>query len=278
MSPHLFFCLPPSEIAAADLKIDANSNLAAFLGDPKFPHTIMSAGRGERIIRLQDLYKTYSGLEFTRAHDRPIAMDGIYSRLLKAFDAKGGYGMFDQGEQNLGLLRRILLWYRPDDTPTLDRIQFPQGQAVPPSWSLMAYMGRIDFLWLKFDGIEWKSLRSPWCEKRGPTDSGDMALRGRVRDIIAGFAGTEDEGKLQFDIPSEQPSNRIGMQCVVLGVEHDRVPPRALADRRHYFLIVRPIETQYLMQLGGSRVYERVGAGYLPGRFVTPERDEVQIL
>ena len=130
------------------------SGLAAFPRDPNFPQIIMSASQGEKIIRLQDLFKTYSALEFTRASDRPIAMDGIHSRLLSTFGAQGGYGLFDEGRQRSGLLRRNLLWYNPDDDSALERIRFPEGQPAPPSWSWMAYTGKIDFLWLKFDAIE----------------------------------------------------------------------------------------------------------------------------
>ncbi|KAK5654616.1 hypothetical protein OQA88_7246 [Cercophora sp. LCS_1] len=268
------------ETAVADTPFHLNSNLAAFLGDPKFPRIIMTASRGERIIRLQDLYKNYSSLDFTRAHDRPIAMDGIHSRLLKAFGAKGGYGMFDQGNQNSGLLRRVLLWYRPGDTPTLERIKFPREQPVPPSWSWMAYTGKIDFLRLQFDGIEWKEIWSPWCKQPGlaTTDAGprgDVVLRGRVRSINASFSHAGEEGELHFDMPSERDTT--SMQCVVLGIEHDKVSPRPLAERRHYFILVQPAESRDLMQPGGGPVYKRVGAGYLPGRFITPVGEEVQI-
>ena len=45
----------------------------------------MSATQGEKIIRLLNLFKTYSALAFTNPTDRPVAIDGIQSCLLKAF-------------------------------------------------------------------------------------------------------------------------------------------------------------------------------------------------
>jgi len=50
----------------------------------------MNATQGEKIIGLQNLFKTYSSLGFTKVSDRPVAVDGIQNRLLKAFDIQGG--------------------------------------------------------------------------------------------------------------------------------------------------------------------------------------------
>ncbi|KAK3346547.1 hypothetical protein B0T25DRAFT_583715 [Lasiosphaeria hispida] len=141
------------------------NNLAAFLGDPNFPGIIMSASQGEKIIRLLNLFKTYSSLAFTNASDRPVAVGGIQSCLLKAFETQGGYGILSQDDDdgknsNLGrrgLLRRGLLWYRPANKEALVPITFPPSQAVP-SWSWMAYMGQIDFLRPGFGTVEWMEL------------------------------------------------------------------------------------------------------------------------
>ncbi len=127
----------------------------------------MSASQWEKIIRLQNLFKTYSGLGFTRASDRAVAADGIQSSLLRALGTRGGYGIFSEdaadvnNKDHRGLLRRGLLWYRPADKQALAPIQFPPGREVP-SWSWMAYMGEIDFLRLTFGAIDWMDLRSPW--------------------------------------------------------------------------------------------------------------------
>lgn len=247
----------------------------------------MSASQGERIIRLQDLFKTYSTLDFTRAYDRPIAMDGINCRLLKAFGANGGYGIFDEGQKRGGLLRRSLLWYRSADNPTLARIQFPRDHPGAPSWSWMAYTGKIDFLPLRFGAIEWMEIRSSWSKSaRGlptaaPADGvgsgvggNGVALWGRVRDIT-GTTDAGEEGKLFYDIPGEGAGNgRDRMQCVVLGVERSQL---ALASRRHYFILVRPDSSKNSAQLGASKVYERIGAGYLPGRYISAGGQEAQI-
>ncbi|KAK0630532.1 hypothetical protein B0T17DRAFT_222911 [Bombardia bombarda] len=114
------------------------NNLAAFLGDSHFPNIIMSASQGEKIIRLLNLFKTYSSLAFTNPRDPPTAVDGIQNRLLKAFKTQGRYGIFGQDvdesnkNNNLGqrgLLRRTLLWHRRhENKDTLVPIDFPPAK------------------------------------------------------------------------------------------------------------------------------------------------------
>jgi hypothetical protein len=268
-----------SEIKSVKLTFATYSNLAAFLGDPNFPHIIMSASQGEKIIRFLNLCKTYSGLAFTKAYDRPIALDGIQSCLLKAFGMHGGYGIFaennDKGHRP-DLLRRSLLWYRPPDKKELVRIKFPQdhaGVATVPSWSWMAYMGEVDFLQPPFGNINWTAIRSPWLSSKSrvaPLDDrrGSLTLSGKVRDITV---GREDEtsGKLYYDTPSESQKKKT--QCVVLGVEKGN---QAIGSLLHYFILVQPARSRLL---GETNVYERVGAGYLPGRCISTDGQKVHI-
>ncbi|KAK0723404.1 hypothetical protein B0T26DRAFT_674977 [Lasiosphaeria miniovina] len=280
-----------------------SNNLAAFLGDPNFPRIVMAASQGEKIIRLQDLYKRYSALGFTRDNDRAIAMEGIHRRLLHAFHADGGYGILDEGSHRSGLLRRNLLWHRPASSPPLARIRFPRrggggGQPQlppPPSWSWMAYTGPIDFLRLKFGEIDWMEIRSPWSERgvaaaaaaasssvAAPADadalsrtggSGSAALWGRVRDIVE-IPEAEKDGRLFCDTSDENGARNGSdrMQCVVLGVEKGSLE---LASRHHYFILVRPVSSPQI-GLGGT-VYERVGAGYLLGKYIEEGGQEAQI-
>ncbi|KAI0148501.1 hypothetical protein GGR57DRAFT_475638 [Xylariaceae sp. FL1272] len=51
----------------------------------------MSGSQRENIIRLQNLYKTYSQLEFSNTIDRPIVVDGIQNRLLNASGTRAGW-------------------------------------------------------------------------------------------------------------------------------------------------------------------------------------------
>jgi hypothetical protein len=220
----------------------------------------MSASQGEKIIRFQDLYKTYSRLSLPNPFDRPIAISGLENRLLKAFDARGGFGVFD-GQS--GLLQRSLLWYRPADK-VLTRIQYPSSSTamVPPLWSWIAYIGGIDYLVPKFGNIVWMKLTSPWSLARGGDISAKNAsttLGGEVQAIKLDI--TDENGRLYFD--SFEAVDTSAVQCVVLGVEQGNQPP---SFKIHYFILVAPTIT---FGSDGSKVYERIGVGYLLSRYIS---------
>ncbi|KAK4201045.1 Serine/threonine-protein kinase par-4 [Triangularia verruculosa] len=168
-----------------------SNNLAAFVGDPHFPRIIMGVSLGERIIRLQNLFKTYLGLHFTNNFDRPVAVIGMQNRLLDTLDTSGGYGILGQddddyaemdnaitrAETNYGqrsLLRHNLLWNRRCEehkgaekhvSPTtaeagLEPIDFPEDHNGAPSWSWMAYIGEIDY----FRELNGLFVFVPWCQ------------------------------------------------------------------------------------------------------------------
>jgi len=229
----------------------------------------MSASQGEKIIRFQNLYKTYSSLGFTRHSDRPIAVDGIQNRLLKALRANGGFGIFDEGQKGQdGLLRRALLWYRPANKH-LTKIQFPQTHRFPPpSWSWMAYMGEIDYLNLKFGVFDWEDVHSPWSYGEMEAKQGSsIALSGRLRTISPDAAG-DDAGKFYFDMLEQRDTSLL--QCVVLGLEQGR----SVDSRLHYFILVAPA-TPLVPHV--SHVYERIGVGHLPGKWISAEGSTVKI-
>ena len=251
----------------------------------------MSASQGEKIIRLQNLFKTYSSLAFTNASDRPVAVGGIQNCLLKAFDTQGGYGIFGQDDEDSnrksrlgqrGLLRRSLLWYRPPNKEPLTPIRFPPDQEVP-SWSWMAYVGEIDFLRPGFGIAEWLELQSPWPGSRtraksalllpggGPVTHTAL-LKGKIRDIVS-RAETGSSGHLFYDIP--ELANELKLQCLVLGVEKGT---QGIGERRHYFIIVQPAKVS-TPRLGLTEtVYRRIGAGYLPGKFISDGGQDGQVV
>ncbi|KAI1322755.1 hypothetical protein F5Y16DRAFT_404159 [Xylariaceae sp. FL0255] len=267
------------------------NGLAAFLGDPGFPQIIMSASQGEKILRFQNLYKTYSSLGFTNPSDRAVAMSGIQSRLLKAFGTLGGYGIFDEDKRASrgGLLRRSLLWHRPDDKKLVS-IQFPthSGLTGVPSWSWMAFMGEIDYLKPEFGQIDWLDIVSPWSSRKSMhSPSGPLSLTkdlkdlhhsnnttalisGMVRDIIR----RDDEnfiGKLYFDIPSQTSVDHV--RCMVLGIAKGE---RLDEQRKHFVLLVQSDASRGDND-SPDGLYHRVGAGYLVGKFLSKEQGRIYV-
>jgi hypothetical protein len=186
----------------------------------------------------------------------------------------GGFGVFDEGITR-GLLRRSLLWRRGNDTLSLSRIRFPPESVVSyvPSWSWMAYTGGIDYLEPEFGSYEWEDLVSPWSANKPLNVSTDpnnanIALVTTAREYDLGVA-VPGEGELIFDTPggSSQPKTL----CVLLGKARGSPDPET---QRHYILIVAATAEQ---DRSGSKLYERVGAGYLPGKCISPSCCSVTI-
>ncbi|KAB5582972.1 hypothetical protein GE09DRAFT_1167128 [Coniochaeta sp. 2T2.1] len=247
------------------------SDLSAFLGDPNFPQIIQKAAQGEKILRYQDLYKRYSRLGLSNDFDRPMAIDGLQRRILDALCTQGGFGVFDEGDRKKGLLRRSLLWYRADEPEGLKRISFPSKRAIwaVPSWSWMAYMGAIEYISPPFNGVAWEKLVSPWSGGvdgvRTEGADGGIVIVGEARSYDP-FKGLDPKGEdqergfLVFDEPGH--SEQRTALCVVLGI--GKAVPRQ--EARCYLMLVRVVVGAKDRQ-GGS-IYERVGAGWLPGRCI----------
>ena len=253
--------------------IEDHSKLAAFLGDPDFPHILYNASQGEKILRYQELYREYSRLGLSEPYDRPTAIDGLQQRLLRTMRVSGGFGVFDEGVTR-GLLRRSLLWRRGIDTPSLSRIHFPPQSVVStvPSWSWMAYTGGIDYLQPDFGCYEWEDLQSPWSPKTPTNVSStdynlaNIALEAIAREYDLG-AAVQGEGELIFDTPNG--SAKPDTLCVVLGKAKGSPSPET---QRHYILMIAAQRGR-----AGSRVYERVGTGFLPGKCISSSGFKVKI-
>ncbi|KAJ8130175.1 hypothetical protein O1611_g3458 [Lasiodiplodia mahajangana] len=259
------------------------NDVAAFLGDPNFPEIIMRASRGEKILRYQDLYKKYSRLGLSEIWDRTTAIGGVQAQILKALDADGGYGVFDEGSKNAnnGLLRRSLLWCRDDNTSKMSRIVFPKQHLIAeiPSWSWMAHAGGIDYISPPFGGVDWEKMKSPWSSNmsvgvgKAHTDlqRGSIALVAEASEYNADAAIRVGDGEIILDNPGG--SYTPPTECVVLGIKKGMAELKA-KDRTHYLLVVTATTRQ---DINGLPIYERVGAGYLPGKCIKSERHTISI-
>ncbi|KAI0439233.1 hypothetical protein F4803DRAFT_564698 [Xylaria telfairii] len=253
-----------------------DNRLAAFLGDPNFPqvailshHSERGTSRSEKILYFQDLYKKYSRLEFSHWEDRAVAMEGLEQRLSRAFESRGKFGILADklGAFNRSFLHRSLLWHRGADQKSLTKIHFPPDRQKAPSWSWMAYRGGIDYLNVPFDSVDWESgdIRSPWqstdVRTSGPRKEEVIAFNAVARKFVEGQKGHENV-KIVYDETGMTDGAISSVRCVVIG----KTKGGALTENKtHYVLLVAPgaaIATK------GTKVYERIGAGSMPGRFI----------
>ncbi|RBQ74195.1 hypothetical protein FVER14953_08385 [Fusarium verticillioides] len=229
---------------------------------------MMEADKGAKILGYQDLYKLYSGLALTRPSDRPWAINGLQERIVSALKIQGQFGVFfeDQpGGRRRGLFRRSLLWCRSKTVTSLDRISFASGPSdlMVPSWSWMAYSGRIDYIPVEFGGTEWEPLQSQWDSGDKRTDSG--VLVGLARDYDVG----DTDSTLVFDSPPN--FKKAGTLCIVLGKQKGYMPD---SEKVHYALVVQP---KPLASENQRSSYERVGAGTLLGKCIKWNKKEVYL-
>lgn len=264
-----------------------SSKVASFLGDPSFPQVIIHADQGQMILLYQDFYKKYSRLGLTNPSDRPVAIDGLQERIISALGVRGGFGVFDEGSQlvqgkrDRGLLRRSLLWRRGVDTPRLTRVQFLSSHTASkvPSWSWMAYSGGIDYINPPFGLMDWNEIESPWSVggRHGgggvltDTRGGNISLMATAQAYKQDFSLRIHSDECEIVLDSPGASDQASFKCVVLGKKKGRA---SLEDKVHYVLIIKEIAERHR---DGSRVYERVGVGSLPGRCIDPAESRVHI-
>lgn len=220
----------------------------------------------------------YSRLEFSRDHDRPIAIAGVESRLWKAYGTKGGYGIFDDGLGN-GLFHRSLLWQRGDDQPSpgLSTIAFPpESHHAVPTWSWMAYSGGIDYLDPLFGETEWEKtdVHPPWTRKHQVSAFAETSRHDAVTELVVTVRDYDTtkalvhEMKLVYD-SDEVRSDGARPQCVVIA----RTRPRgSIQDARHYVLIV---VSANMRSSDSHKIYKRIGAGYMLGKHIQLEKDGI---
>ncbi|KAK5677888.1 hypothetical protein LTS10_009771 [Elasticomyces elasticus] len=230
---------------------------AAFLGDPNFPKVAEDGSKGAQIHLFELLYRTYSTLAFKNAVDRPVGIAGLESRLVRAYETDGGFGIFEK------FLHRGILWRRT--SVPVRKIHFSRMADEVPSWSWMAYEGPITFMAIPFDSADWdfKDVHSPWTLQPASAVSRHSArTRSNVCLVVVPRMfryprGASSDECLVFDQGNVDPGPEI--RCVVIG--RQRQHSGSFGARRHYVLLIRPRPR--------SELYERVGVGYLSGSSIT---------
>ena len=262
---------PTRHIHHLDVSLTDNStsNQAAFLGDPNFPNVATNSTNGGRIRLYESLYKQYSRLQFSRNHDRSIAIAGLEQRLIRAFDTQGGYGIFER------YFGRSLLWQRDSDVARMKKIDFPPKQQFRiPTWSWMAYDGGITFMDLPFDGVQWEEeeVRSPWSASHAPGSSwhtgssnGRIDLTGMVRD----FDVVLSEKQIVYD-EGFRPQGRT-MKCVVIGREKSEIAIDVTRQRHYVLIVAQKLDAE------NEKIYERVGVGSIPGSWIALDRPALKV-
>lgn len=182
-----------------------------------------------------------------------MAIAGLQQKLIETINVRGAYGVIEDKEHP-GWLRRSLLWCRGILVPSLTRIVFAENYAdfKVPSWSWMAYDGGIDYLRPDFDSYDWEPLQSPWSREQEEGEEISLLAQAWDYDPLSAGPGELD---IIFDIEIPSVQRPVKPMCVVLG----KAKGIWIQDtRRHWVLVIAPT--------GREGTFERIGAGYIPGR------------
>jgi hypothetical protein len=127
----------------------------------------------------------------------------------------------------------------------------------------MAYRGGIDFLELPLGGVLWNTdeLHSPWTQTKSDVydvtnPSANVELRATAREFDI-RKDAAHEFMIDYDTPTTDGRQLL---CIVMGMRDEYGRPE---DARHYVLYITP-------HGGAANVYERVGVGFMPGKFIRP--------
>lgn len=110
--------------------------LSNWLGDSQFPQGALRLDKTLKQTLFSNIFARYSSLALTVPSDRPIAISGLQDRMASFYQTKFTYGIAQS------FLGESLLWKRLGREP-MKPICFPSSSPDVPSWSWMAYTGRI---------------------------------------------------------------------------------------------------------------------------------------
>ncbi|KAH7067808.1 hypothetical protein FB567DRAFT_599457 [Paraphoma chrysanthemicola] len=217
----------------------------SFMSDPEFPKSMLKHYKGMRILFFENIYSDYSQLRFSDDTDRSIGIAGIETRLARVYDARAKFGILHD-PQDRSYLRRSLLWQNAEASKPLKPIEYPESNRIP-SWSWMAVMGRITYMSIPFDSVEWsEDVKAPFNPaeheiNRWPNQQG-YRLAANARNF-----SEQDGDHVVMDRPLDRANTGL-LKCVVFGTEKAEEP---IDLERHYTLLITP--------LGPTNLYTRIG-------------------
>ncbi|KAL1384532.1 heterokaryon incompatibility protein-domain-containing protein [Phyllosticta capitalensis] len=136
----------------AGIRFEDSSLLKCNPGGPKyfelaFPKSLERYGYSHTLAFLEPFIERFTGCGLSKATDRKYAMAGLLKHLSNIkYLGRQRFGIFDL------YLHRNLLWQRPNGEE-LVQINYPHSERVP-SWSWMAYAGKIKFGKFNSDEID----------------------------------------------------------------------------------------------------------------------------
>ncbi|PVH70935.1 HET-domain-containing protein, partial [Cadophora sp. DSE1049] len=109
-----------------------------FFSDANFPEQALEFHKGMKIKYYETIYQKYSKLNFSNPEDRAVAMEGLESKILEAYQSGGQFGLLHNH------FERSIMWQRPGKDP-MKLIEHSNMEKIP-SLSWMKVKGAIKYL------------------------------------------------------------------------------------------------------------------------------------
>lgn len=188
--------------------------------------------------------------------DRPTAIAGLHNRLAHTFQSKMDYGIFWRS------FERSVLW-RAYDAETLTRINYSSGHSMP-SWSWMAYQGKIGYHEVPFGKVDWTGdLKHPDIAGSQPVSQLGARAYGLLADARKVTASGRDLMRYIIpDVPIAADFDGDLWRCIAVGRYQER---DKAGEVLCCVILIRPA-----FGGGGSHdAYERAGVGTLPAAYIS---------
>lgn len=214
-----------------------------------------------KIKYYETIYQKYSKLNFSNPEDRAVAMEGLESKILDAYQSGGQFGLLHNH------FERSIMWQRPGKDP-MKLIEHSNMEKIP-SLSWMKVKGAIKYLLpidAERDDVR-AEIESPWDKNdEGIMRNTDWHVKAKVRDIIS---EEFDSAKNHFylDRPEPPPRDIPGLKYVFVASKTSSSSPSSPVSRTSYVLLVAPKSPDD----SKCTEYERVGVAMLSGRDMSPK-------
>lgn len=203
------------------------------------------------------IYQQYSRRVFSEDQDRAVAMEGLESKILEAYNTNGRFGVLHC------FFHRSLMWQREGVT-AMERIVHSDVDNVP-TWSWMKVTGAIEYFPIDFDGVKWsEEIKSPFKGRTGLTrikSDSDLHISAVARDFSQN-ALVEKAENFFLDRPAPLADVQ-GLKCVVVATQRQTqqsgLHPLPNLPKFCYVLLVAPKKPAEQ----SCTEYERVGVAKL---------------
>ncbi|KAI1740242.1 hypothetical protein F4680DRAFT_458632 [Xylaria scruposa] len=241
-----------------------------FYSDADFPSQAVEFYRGMKIRYYETIYTEYSNRKFSEDHDRAVALEGLESKILKAYETSGCYGI-QRGKFSHEDLMKLIPRDKPKSRAIMDKV---------PTWSWMKLIGPIQYFPIDMGSVDWSNTLVWSLEGEDTGQAIGLVRVDRPGDLFISAPAY----KIHPDAYLKPKSNSSNAKRNVFILDRFHLPTEVqglrcvvIATQKHtqklkYVLLVAP----RLVPTGDDR-YERVGVAKIEREYIIEGKEPCQV-